>query len=61
MESCVQICPRTHDEYIKCPYQHSHCLRCGRKLKSDTAKHLGYGKICWQKVQNDKKKYKKLF
>ena len=25
------------------------CLRCGRKLKSDNSKILGYGKVCLQK------------
>ena len=25
------------------------CLRCGRKLRSESSKTLGYGKICFQK------------
>ena len=25
------------------------CLRCGRKLRSESSKILGYGKICFQK------------
>ena len=31
------------------PKIHTHCLRCGRKLKSQEAKERGYGKICWEK------------
>lgn len=27
------------------------CLRCGRKLKTEEARKLGYGKICYTKVQ----------
>ena len=25
------------------------CLRCGRKLKSEESKSLGYGKVCYEK------------
>ena len=25
------------------------CLRCGRKLKNDEARKIGYGKICFEK------------
>lgn len=38
---------------------HSHCLRCGRKLKTDEAKVRGFGKICWQKHLSNKQE--KLF
>lgn len=27
------------------------CGRCGRRLKSEEAKALGYGMMCWRKVQ----------
>jgi hypothetical protein len=30
------------------------CLRCGRKLKSEESKKLGFGKICWEKWQSSK-------
>lgn len=33
---------------------HSHCLRCGRKLKTDEAKVRGFGRICWEKHLSDK-------
>ena len=26
------------------------CKRCGRKLKDETSKQLGYGKICYKKI-----------
>ena len=26
------------------------CLRCNRKLKTEEARKLGYGKICYQKL-----------
>ena len=43
------------------------CLRCNRKLKTDEARHIGYGKICLEKskksnvinlleVENEKRK-----
>ena len=30
------------------------CLRCNRKLKTDEARHLGYGKVCFEKATNYK-------
>lgn len=35
------------------------CLRCGRKLKSEEARKIGYGKICLEKSRH--KKVKRLF
>lgn len=32
---------------------HTHCLRCGRKLRSIEARMRGYGPICEQKVNTD--------
>ena len=32
--------------------EHEFCLRCGRKLKKLQARELGYGPVCWQKIQN---------
>ena len=29
--------------------EHKVCLRCGRKLKSEQSRQLGYGEICWKK------------
>lgn len=31
------------------PELHENCLRCGRKLRSEESKILGYGPICWEK------------
>lgn len=39
---------------------HENCLRCGRKLKSQASKELGFGKVCWEKY-NSEDNYKKLF
>ena len=25
------------------------CLRCGRKLKNEESRKLGFGKVCWEK------------
>ena len=33
------------------PEEHEFCLRCGRRLKNEEARILGYGKICWEKMQ----------
>ena len=41
--------------------QYTHCLRCGRKLRTEQAKCLGYGPVCWRKTQEKSKKYRKLF
>ena len=32
---------------------YTHCLRCGRKLKSDEAQLLGYGRVCFKKAKLD--------
>ena len=39
---------------------HDRCLRCGRKLKTEDARVLGYGRICYEKMQKEKK-VKRLF
>lgn len=31
---------------------HEHCLRCGRKLKNPDAQKLGYGAVCFKKMQS---------
>ena len=36
------------------------CLRCGRKLKNEESKILGYGQVCFQKA-NAEKTTKPLF
>ena len=33
--------------------EYSNCLRCGRKLKSEESKKLGFGKICFEKLQHE--------
>lgn len=40
--------------------QYEKCLRCGRKLKTEESKELGFGKICWIKY-NSENNYKELF
>ena len=30
--------------------EYEYCLRCGRKLKNDKARKLGYGGICIKKI-----------
>lgn len=37
------------------------CLRCGRPLKSETAKKIGMGKVCLEKSKTDHFRYAKLF
>lgn len=36
------------------------CLRCGRKLKTEDSKELGFGKTCWKKY-NSEDNFKQLF
>ena len=31
--------------------EHEFCLRCGRRLKNEEARKLGYGKVCFEKMQ----------
>lgn len=38
---------------------HERCLRCGRKLRSDQSKLLGYGPSCYKKSQKEKSSVKK--
>lgn len=33
--------------------EYERCLRCNRKLKTNSAKSLGYGKVCWEKFNAD--------
>ena len=40
--------------------EHEFCLRCGRKLRNHDNRILGYGPVCYAKVQQEKV-YKKLF
>ena len=40
--------------------RYNRCLRCGRKLKTDEARQVGYGTICMKKMQSEKK-VKRLF
>lgn len=35
--------------------EYTHCLRCGRKLKNEQAKKIGYGIVCYKKIQTNKK------
>lgn len=42
------------------PILYEKCLRCGRKLKSESSKELGFGKVCWEKY-NSEDNYKELF
>ena len=35
------------------PILYEKCLRCGRKLKSESSKELGFGKICWEKYNSE--------
>ena len=36
--------------------QHDYCLRCGRRLKNVEARKLGYGAVCFKKMQSSGKK-----
>ena len=42
------------------PILYEKCLRCGRKLKSESSKELGFGKVCWEKY-NSEDNYMELF
>jgi hypothetical protein len=33
---------------------YSHCQRCGKPLKSEESKKLGFGPNCFQKIQSNK-------
>lgn len=40
---------------------HTHCLRCGKRLKDLQAMERGYGEICYKKIINENSISKKLF
>lgn len=40
--------------------EHIKCLRCGRRLKSEQSRQLGYGQVCWEKAQFGNKSYNLL-
>lgn len=44
-QMCDLMCGKPEDE-------HEYCLRCGRKLKSPEARMLGYGTVCFKKMQS---------
>lgn len=37
------------------------CKRCGKKLKNPDFILIGYGKVCYQKMCQEKSHFKKLF
>jgi len=41
--------------------EYTHCLRCGRKLKNEKAKKIGYGVVCERKIRNENNKNRRLF
>lgn len=55
--STVSFVKNTLLEEVGDPVSHTknneRCLRCGRKLKNPTAKMLGYGPICYAKIQSE--------
>ena len=48
-DMCSLMCDNT------LPEEHKVCKRCGKKLKSETARSLGYGPICWKKRQTSQR------
>lgn len=34
--------------------EYAYCLRCGRRLKNEEARIIGYGKICLEKAKQEK-------
>lgn len=40
--------------------EYEKCLRCGRKLKNEEARQIGYGKTCLYKIKKEMK-VKRLF
>lgn len=37
------------------PKEYTHCLRCGRRLKTQESKMIGYGAVCLKKRENPHK------
>lgn len=46
------ISAEVHDRAVPIK-NNDRCLRCGRKLKNPTARMLGYGPICYAKLQQE--------
>lgn len=36
--------------------EHEYCIRCGRKLKNQNARLIGYGPVCEKKLKTEHKK-----
>lgn len=47
--------------YKEEPTIHTHCLRCGKKLRSQESQILGYGKTCGKKMRGCHLQLLKLF
>ena len=41
--------------------EYTYCLRCGRRLKNEKAKKIGYGVVCEKKIRNENNKSRRLF
>lgn len=33
--------------------EYRYCLRCGRVLKKEETRKIGYGKVCYEKMKNE--------
>lgn len=44
--------PTTPDKENKMEQLYNRCLRCNRKLKTEEARKIGYGKICLEKSKH---------
>ena len=55
-DMCKLMCDNELPEKV-----YKYCLRCNRRLRSERAKLLGYGPICYKKIQNKSQFQKKLF
>lgn len=52
--SCVKSTPLEEvADQVSPTKNNERCLRCGRKLKNPTAKMLGYGPVCYAKIQSE--------
>lgn len=56
-DMCDLMCGKPEDD----GNEHQYCLRCGRKLKSEESRELGYGTICYKKMLTKNKNIKSLF
>ena len=56
--SLEEMCDLMCNNILPNEKEYTHCLRCGRKLKNEKARQIGYGVVCERKMRKENKTQK---